>query len=217
MSQMNRESLINKKKRIAKIISILKEEYPDSKCSLIYDNPFQLLVATILSAQCTDERVNKVTSKIFPKYPDAKAFSMLSKEEIGELIYSTGFYNNKAKNIKGMSDTVSKKYNGEIPDNIDQLTQLPGVGRKTANVVLGNVFNVPSLVVDTHVTRIANLLKFTRSKNPVIIEKELCKIVDNKDWSIFAHLLIDHGRKVCIANRPQCDVCSFNEYCPSSN
>ena len=214
---MSRESLKNRKKRISEIISILKLEYPDSKCSLVYESPFQLLVATILSAQCTDERVNKVTSKIFPVYPDAHSFSKLTVKKIGQLIYSTGFYNNKAKNIKAMSDIVAKDYNGEIPGNIDLLTQLPGVGRKTANVVLGNVFNVPSLVVDTHVTRITNLLKFVKSRNAVIIEKELNKIVESKDWSIFAHLLIDHGRKVCIANRPQCSLCSLNNLCPSSS
>jgi len=217
MFLMSRESLKNRKTRISEIISILKLEYPDSKCSLVYESPFQLLVATILSAQCTDERVNKVTGKIFPVYPDAHSFSKLTVKKIGQLIYSTGFYNNKAKNIKTMSDIVAKDYNGEIPDNIELLTQLPGVGRKTANVVLGNVFDVPSLVVDTHVTRITNLLKFVKSKNAVIIEKELNKIVESKDWSIFAHLLIDHGRKVCIANRPQCSLCSLNNLCPSSS
>ena len=216
MFQMNRESLKNKKIRIAEIIKRLKTGYPDSKCSLIYDTPFQLLVATILSAQCTDERVNKVTSGLFKKYPDAKAISELSEKHIGKLIYSTGFYNNKAKNIKKMSDIVYIKYNGDIPSNIDELVNLPGVGRKTANVVLGNVFNVPSLVVDTHVTRITNLLKFSKTENAVLIEKELCKIVEKTDWSIFAHLLIDHGRKTCIANRPKCTECSLFDLCPSS-
>ena len=213
---MSRESLKHKKDRITQIISILKSEYPNSRCSLVYKSPFQLLVATILSAQCTDKRVNKVTSKIFPIYPDAHSFSKLSAKEIGELIYSTGFYNNKSKNIKAMSDIISKRYNGKIPNDINLLTKLPGVGRKTANVVLGNVFNIPSLVVDTHVTRITNLLKFVKSRNAVSIEKELCEIVNTKDWSIFAHLLIDHGRKVCIANRPQCQSCSLSKLCPSS-
>ena len=209
--------LLNKKKQVVReIVKRLKNEYPNSKCSLVYDSPFQLLVATILSAQCTDERVNKVTEKIFPKYPDAKSFSSLSEKKIGQLIFSTGFYNNKAKNIKAMSDIVANEYSGEIPEDIDLLVKLPGVGRKTANVVLGNIFNVPSLVVDTHVTRITNLLKFVKSKNAVIIEKELNKIVDVKDWSAFAHLLIDHGRMVCIANRPQCSSCSLSDYCPSS-
>ena len=211
-----RESIKNKKNRISQIISILKEEYPDSKCSLIYDSPFQLLVSTILSAQCTDERVNKVTSVIFKDYPDAESFSNLSVEKIGKLIYSTGFYNNKAKNIKKMSDIVWREYNGEVPEDIELLVSLPGVGRKTANVVLGNIFNIPSLVVDTHVTRITNLLKFVNTKNAVLIEKQLCKIVDSNDWSIFAHLLIDHGRKACIANRPRCFDCVISDFCPSA-
>ena len=217
MFPMSRESLQNRKTRMFRIISILKSEYPNSKCSLVYESPFQLLVATILSAQCTDERVNKVTSKIFPIYPDACSFSKLTATEIGKMIYSTGFYNNKSKNIKAMSDIVARDYSGEIPGNIDLLVKLPGVGRKTANVVLGNIFNIPSLVVDTHVTRITNLLKFTKSRNAVIIEKELNKVVESKDWSIFAHLLIDHGRKICIANRPQCSSCSLIDFCPSSH
>ena len=198
------------------IVQILKREYPDSKCSLLYDTPFQLLLSTILSAQCTDERVNKVTKKVFEKYPDANSISNLSLSKICQLIYSTGFYNNKAKNIKKMSQEVCEKYNGEIPDNIDLLVKLPGVGRKTANVVLGNVFNQPALVVDTHVTRISNLLKFVKTQNAVSIEKQLCKIVDKENWSIFAHLLIDHGRKICVANRPKCSECALSDFCPSS-
>ena len=210
-------TILNKKKEIVnEIVRRLKDEYPESKCSLIYDTPFQLLVATILSAQCTDERVNKVTKKIFPKYPDSKSFSSLSEKQIGKLIYSTGFYNNKAKNIKKMSDIVSGSFDGQIPAEIEELILLPGVGRKTANVVLGNVFDVPSLVVDTHVTRISNLLKLVKTKNAVVIEKKLCEIVEKKDWSILSHLFIDHGRKVCIANRPQCNVCILNNLCPSS-
>ncbi len=211
-----RESLKNKKYRIAEVVSKLRVEYPDSKCSLNFETPFQLLVATILSAQCTDERVNKVTSKIFPKYPDSKAFSKLTSKQIGKLVYSTGFYNNKANNIKMMSDFVYKNYDGEIPPDINSLVELPGVGRKTANVVLGTVFGKAALVVDTHVTRISNLLGFVKSKNAVIIERELSKIVDENSWSIFAHLMIDHGRKVCIANRPQCSSCVLSDLCPSS-
>ena len=211
-----RESLKNKKYRIAEVVSRLRVEYPNSKCSLNFETPFQLLVATILSAQCTDERVNKVTSKIFPKYPDSKAFSKLTSKQIGKLVYSTGFYNNKAKNIKMMSDFVYKNYDGEIPPDINSLVELPGVGRKTANVVLGTVFGKAALVVDTHVTRISNLLGFVKSKNAVIIERELSKIVDENSWSIFAHLMIDHGRKVCIANRPQCSSCVLSNLCPSS-
>jgi len=210
------ESIINKKKRIKKIVSILKKEYPNSKCSLYYNSPFQLLVATILSAQCTDERVNKVASVLFKKYPDVESFSRLSAKQIGKLIFSTGFYNNKSKNIKAMSDIVHNHYRGVIPSNIDELVLLPGVGRKTANVVLGNIFNVPALVVDTHVTRISNLLNFVKTINAVTIENELSAIVEKQDWSILAHLFIDHGRKVCIANRPQCDACQISMLCPSS-
>ncbi len=211
-----RETFKNQRIRMKNIVQILKREYPDSKCSLLYDTPFQLLLSTILSAQCTDERVNKVTKKVFEKYPDANSISNLSLSKICQLIYSTGFYNNKAKNIKKMSQEVCEKYNGEIPDNIDLLVKLPGVGRKTANVVLGNVFNQPALVVDTHVTRISNLLKFVKTQNAVSIEKELCKIVDKENWSIFAHLLIDHGRKICVANRPKCSECALSDLCPSS-
>ena len=211
-----RETFKNQRIRMKNIVQILKREYPDSKCSLLYDTPFQLLLSTILSAQCTDERVNKVTKKVFEKYPDANSISNLSLSKICQLIYSTGFYNNKAKNIKKMSQEVCEKYNGEIPDDIDLLVKLPGVGRKTANVVLGNVFNQPALVVDTHVTRISNLLKFVKTQNAVSIEKELCKIVDTENWSIFAHLLIDHGRKICVANRPKCSECALSDFCPSS-
>ena len=213
---MARGSIVNQKNRISKIIEILKDEYPESKCSLNYENPFQLLVATILSAQCTDERVNKVTKRLFSKFKDVRAFNKLTSKEIGKEIFSTGFYNNKAKSIKGMSAMLINRFNGEIPSNIDNLVKLPGVGRKTANVVLGNYFNIPGLVVDTHVTRISNLLKFTTSRNAVIIERKLNKIINKNDWIVFTHLIIDHGREVCIANRPQCNKCVVYRYCPSS-
>ncbi len=214
---MPRESMASQRVRISEIIDILKSEYPNSKCSLNYETAFQLLVATILSAQCTDERVNKVTSKLFLKFNKPADFSHLTVKQIGKKIFSTGFYNNKAKSIKGMSLMLLNDFNGVVPSNIDDLVKLPGVGRKTANVVLGNYFDVPGLVVDTHVTRISNLLKFSKSTNAVIIEKKLNKIVSVKDWVIFTHLIIDHGRAVCIANRPKCNVCSISKYCPSSN
>ena len=211
-----KESIKNKKRRVSNVVEILKKEYPDSKCSLEFKNPFQLVVSTILSAQCTDERVNKVTKGLFAKYPTAYDFAKLSIDIIKKEIYSTGFYNNKAKSIKGMSLEIVNKYNGELPVSIDKLVKLPGVGRKTANVVLGNVFDIPSLVVDTHVTRISNLLKFVNNKDAVKIEHKLCQIVEKVDWTLFAHLLIDHGRAVCIANRPKCDKCTISSYCPSS-
>ena len=200
---------------MTEIVNRLKSEYPDSQCSLNYTSPFQLLVATILSAQCTDERVNKVALELFRKYPSARDLSELSLETIKKEIYSTGFYNNKAKSIKGMAEIIVKKHEGKLPKNLEELVKLPGVGRKTANVVLGNVYNIPSVVVDTHVTRITNLLKFVDTKDAVRIERKLMKIINQNDWTLFAHLLIDHGRAVCIANRPKCEECIISEFCPS--
>jgi endonuclease-3 len=210
------EPLKRKRLRMTEILSILKLEYPDSKCSLDYNTPFQLLVATVLSAQCTDERVNKVVIPLFDKYPTPEAFTQLTVGEIGKEIYSTGFYNNKAKSIKGLSHAIVDEYDGDVPGIMDELVSLPGVGRKTANVVLGNIFDVPGVVVDTHVTRITNLLGFTKSKNAVIIERELEKIIDKSDWTLFTHLIIDHGRAICVANRPNCSECSISDFCPSS-
>jgi endonuclease-3 len=213
---MPAEPLKRKRLRMTEILSILKLEYPDSKCSLDYNTPFQLLVATVLSAQCTDERVNKVVIPLFDKYPTPEAFTQLTVGEIGKEIYSTGFYNNKAKSIKGLSHAIVDEYDGDVPGIMDELVSLPGVGRKTANVVLGNIFDVPGIVVDTHVTRITNLLGFTKSKNAVIIERELEKIIDKSDWTLFTHLIIDHGRAICVANRPNCSECSISDFCPSS-
>ena len=213
---MPQESLRTRKKRTIDIIRILKKEYPDSRCSLIFESSFQLLVATILSAQCTDARVNKVAEILFSKYPTPFDYIPLTVAQIGEEIFSTGFYNNKAKSIKSLCDILVNQYNGEVPSSIDLLVELPGVGRKTANVLLGNYFGIPGLVVDTHVTRISNLLKLSSSKNPVIIEKDLEKIVPKEDWIIFTHLIIDHGRAICIARRPQCFKCVISSYCPSN-
>jgi endonuclease-3 len=201
---------------MTEIVIRLKREYPDSRCSLIYESPFQLLVSTILSAQCTDERVNKVAHKLFAKYPSAKDFEKLKLDTIKKEIYSTGFYNNKAKSIKGMAKAVIARYEGKLPKSLEDMIKLPGVGRKTANVVLGNVYNIPSVVVDTHVTRITNLLKFVKTRNAVKIERQLMKIINQNDWTLFAHLLIDHGRAICIANRPRCETCVIAELCPSN-
>ena len=209
------ESISKKRQRMADIVSHLKQEYPDSKCSLHFKTSFQLLVATILSAQCTDERVNKVTQNLFQKYSKPQDFATLPLDVIQKAIYSTGFYNNKSKSIKEMSISVIEHYGGELPLTLEEMVKLPGVGRKTANVVLGNVYDIPSIVVDTHVTRIANLLKFVKYKNAVKIEKELSKIIDKTDWTLFSHLLIDHGRAVCIANRQQCNKCIIAQFCPS--
>ena len=203
--------------RIEKIINLLLSAYPDSKCSLEYENAFQLLVATILSAQCTDKRVNLVTRKLFKDYPDANAFDKITIKKLEKLIFSTGFYKNKARSILKTAKIIKKDYNGMVPNLINDLVKLPGVGRKTANVVLGTYYNIPSIVVDTHVTRIINLLGFTNTKDAVKIEFTLQQIIDNKYWVKFTHLIIDHGRKVCVANRPQCHDCCLSELCPSSN
>ena len=210
------EKITCKRSRMKQIVSLLKSEYPDSKCSLEFKSPFQLLVATVLSAQCTDERVNRVVVPLFRKHPDPKSFTQLTVSEIGREIFSTGFYNNKAKSVKGLSHMLVEKFKGIVPDNMEDLVSLPGVGRKTANVVLGNIFKIPGIVVDTHVMRIANLLGFTKSRNAVIIERQLEKIIAKKDWTLFTHLIIDHGRAVCIANRPQCVNCIISDLCPSS-
>ena len=199
-----------------KIITLLINEYPNSKCSLLYNNAYQLLVATILSAQCTDERVNKVVKPIFKQYPDPKTFSTLSLKEIKKLIFSTGFYNNKAKSIKNMTKIIMQNFNGKVPKKIDDLVKLPGVGRKTANVILGTFYNIPSIVVDTHVTRLVNLLGFCKTQNAVIIERKLSRLINEKYWVRFTHLIIDHGRKICVANRPKCDSCILKDYCPSA-
>ena len=212
---MSFESILKKRQRMGHIVSRLKQEYPDSKCSLHYKTSFQLLVATILSAQCTDERVNKVTKTLFTQYSKPEDFATLPLGIIKKAIYSTGFYNNKSKSIKDMSIAVIKHYAGELPKTLEEMVKLPGVGRKTANVVLGNIFGIPSIVVDTHVTRITNLLQFVKNKNAVKIEEELAKIIDKNDWTLFSHLLIDHGRAVCIANRPQCTHCVIAKFCPS--
>ena len=211
------ESKSCKKDRMEQIVLLLKKEYPDSKCSLYYENAFHLLVATVLSAQCTDERVNKVTYPFFKKLKEPFDFYHMSLEDIKDWIFSTGFYNNKAKSIKKLIKILCDEHNGIIPNNIEELVQLPGVGRKTANVVLGTFYGIPSIVVDTHVTRLVNLLKFCMSKNAVVIERELSKIIAIEDWVIFTHLIIDHGRKVCIANRPKCDICILKNHCPSSH
>ena len=206
-----------KKHQLAEVINRLKKEYPQSDCSLTYQSPFQLLISTILSAQCTDDRVNQVTGPLFTKYPDPKSFAKLTETEIGRLIYSTGFYNNKAKSIRAASIAIMEDHDGKVPDTLEKLIKLPGVGRKTANVVLGNAFGVPGITVDTHVTRITNLLGLVNTKNAVKIELELMEIMDRSDWTLSAHLFIDHGRAVCIARRPQCGACVLRDICDSAN
>ena len=205
------------KKDLAPFLDYLKELFPEARCELIYNNPFQLLVATILSAQCTDKQVNKVTPALFTAYPDAKSMSEAPIEKIEELIHSTGFYKNKAKNIKSMAYALVKDHNGQVPDNMEELVKLPGVGRKTANVVLGNAFNVPGMVVDTHVKRITNRYGLTKNSDPEKIEQDLMKIFPKERWTELSHQLVLFGRYFCMAKKPNCNECKIFAYCPTGN
>ena len=204
-------------KNIKKIIRILKEEYPDARIALKFKNTWQLLVATILSAQCTDVRVNLVTPDLFKKYKDISDFANADLEELEKDIHSTGFYKNKAKGITGSAKKILKEFNGAVPRTMEGLTSLPGVGRKTANVILSSGFGISvGIVVDTHVIRISRLSGLTRNTDPEKIEQDLMKVVPRKDWAVFSHLIILHGRKICIARRPFCGSCKINKLCPSA-
>lgn len=211
------ESLEDKKKRTWRIIAGLKRAFPDAKCSLDYANPLELLIATILSAQCTDERVNAVTPALFARYRTAQDYADAPVEEIEQFIRSTGFFRNKAKSIKTCCEGMVREHRGEVPEDIEAMTRLAGVGRKTANVVLGNAFGIASgVVVDTHVRRITNRLGLTGHQDPEKIEQDLMKLVPKKDWVDFSHLLIHHGRKTCDARSPDCPMCPINQDCPSN-
>lgn len=211
-------SFMKKKERALKTIEILKSSFPQAECSLYFNNPFQLMVATILSAQCTDDRVNQVTPKLFKTFPDARAFASANIEDIETLIRSTGFFRNKARSIQKASQQLLTHHHGEVPQTIEELVTLGGVGRKTANVVLGNAFGqAAGVVVDTHVKRITRLLKLTRETTPEKIEQDLNKIIPQQDWVIFPHLLINHGRKTCKARKPLCSDCELNQICPSAS
>ena len=201
-------------RRMKEVLRILNREYPEAECSLNYESPFQLLVATILSAQCTDERVNRVTPNLFKKYPTASAMAKAKLADIEKLIQSTGFFRSKALSLLESSKTLVECYGGEVPQDLEQLTKLRGVGRKTANVVLGVIFKIPGLVVDTHVKRLSYRMGFTRSTDPVKIEQEIMKIVPKSEWTHYAHLLISHGRKICTARKAMCDLCPIAHLCP---
>lgn len=199
------------------IIKELKREYPDARCSLNYSTPLELLLATILSAQCTDERVNLVTAELFRKYRRAEDYYNVAQTELEEDIRSTGFFRNKAKAIQGACRIIKEKHEGQVPENLDELLALPGVARKTANVVLGNAFGITSgIVVDTHVSRVSQRLALSRETQPEKIEANLMEVVPRKDWILFSHLLIAHGRKVCKARTPLCGECVVEKPCPSS-
>lgn len=200
-----------------KVFSLLKKEYPKVKSALDFKNPFQLLIATILSAQCTDERVNIVTKSLFKKFKSPKDFLKVSNEELEKAIYSTGFYKQKAKSIKNCCGELIERYNGKVPADFEQLNSLSGVGRKTASVVAGNAFGIPAIAVDTHVKRLSNLLGFINSADPEKIEMKLKELLPEKDWINSSHWLAAHGRKICVARKPHCLKCVLGNICPSFN
>lgn len=199
---------------IKDIVKILKKSYPVNKSALNYKNPLQLLVATILSAQCTDVMVNKVTPALFAKYKTAKDYAKVQQSQFELEVRTTGFYRNKSKNIIACAKEIDEKYNGEVPRTLEELTKLPGIGRKTANVILGHVFGVPGIVVDTHVIRLSYRMGLTKNKDPLKIEQDLMEIIPKKTWTHFSNMLIYHGRAVCAARRPKCDKCQIEKYCP---
>ena len=203
--------------QVQAIIAELRLLYPDAKCSLNFSNPLELLVATQLSAQCTDERVNMVTEQLFQKYRSTEDFATVSQEELEQDIRSTGFYRNKAKNIRAACQRILTEYGGEVPRTMEGLLSLPGVARKTANVVLGNAFGiVEGFVVDTHIARLSRRLGWTKSEDPVKIEQDLMRIIPQKDWLDLSHLLIFHGRAICHARKPLCEQCALVPLCPSA-
>ena len=212
---MPRENATDKTKRLGAVTEILKETYPDAHCELNHSNPLELLIATILSAQCTDKRVNIVTEKLFQKYRTAAEFAAIPQAKLEEQIKSTGFFRNKAKSIKTCCQSLVEKHGGEVPKSMEELVELGGVGRKTANVVLGNAFNINTgVVVDTHVARLSFRLGVTKQKDPVKIEQELMKQVPQDEWTLFSHLLIWHGRRRCFARSPDCPGCEVKQLCP---
>ena len=205
------------KERTRKIIARLKKAYPDAKCSLNHSNPLELLIATILSAQCTDERVNIVTADLFRKYRSCADYLKVPTSELQNDVRTTGFFRNKTKSIQGACKVLNEKYADRVPETMEELLELPGVARKTANVVLGNAFGIASgVVVDTHVSRLSHRLGLTENKPPEKIERDLVELVPKKDWIDFSHLLIYHGRRVCKARKPLCEKCVVEKYCPSS-
>jgi endonuclease-3 len=196
-------------------VRLLKQYYPDAHCALVHNNAFELLVATILSAQCTDERVNKVTPELFRRFPTAQKMAKATQAELEELVKTTGFFRNKAQNLKSMAEDLVSKHRGEVPRELDSLVALAGVGRKTANVVLGNAYGIISgIVVDTHVTRLSNRFAWVKTENAVLIERDLQKIILHEDWILISHLLISHGREICKARKPLCAVCFLQDICP---
>ena len=206
------------KRHASRVAELLRQTYPEAECALGHQSPLELLVATILSAQSTDERVNIVTKDLFKKYRTAQDYAAVSQEELERDIHSTGFYRNKAKSLRAMAQALLDKHGGKVPQTMDELTALAGVGRKTANVVLGNAFNINvGIVVDTHVTRLSWRLGLTKEKDAVKIEQDLMQIIPQEDWTLFSHLLIFHGRQTCQARNPDCEHCPLRPHCPSAD
>jgi len=203
--------------RVRRILPVLKRIYPQAKTALRFKNPLELLIATILSAQCTDARVNMVTKEVFKKYKSAQDWAKADLKEIESDIKSTGFYRNKAISIKGVCTEVIERFGGKVPGTKDELVQFPGVGRKTANVVLGNAFGQPAIACDTHVIRLSRRLRLSGNSDAVKLEFDLAEIVPEKDWTLFSHLLILHGRNVCKARKPDCENCRIDKFCPAAN
>ncbi len=204
---------MKKKEKLQMIKEYLFKTYGDAPCTLDYQNPFELMVAAILAAQCTDARVNLVTPALFSKYPTVEAFAKADVADVEVLIRSTGFFRNKAKNIVACAQALLERFNGEVPDTMEDLLSLPGVGRKIANLMLGDVFKKPCIVVDTHCKRITGLLGLTKHTDPTKIESDLRKIVEPEYGALFCHQLVEHGRNICIARRPQCEICGLNTVC----
>ena len=214
---VRRESVRAKRERTAEITARLRQAYPDTRCALNFNNPFELLVATVLSAQCTDERVNAATPELFRRFPGPRELAAAPVEEVEELVRTTGFYRNKAKMIRGLAQALALEHEGEVPPRMDALRALPGVGRKTANVVLGNAFDLrEGVVVDTHVHRLSRRLGLTQEDDPEKIERDLMELVPRDDWTVFSLLLMDHGRKICKARKPMCAICPVADLCPSA-
>lgn len=205
---------VGKKQRLAEILKWFDKAYPAAECALVHNSPWQLLVATILSAQCTDKRVNMVTPELFKKYPEVKDFAAVRPEVLAQDIRQTGFFNNKAKSIVGAANRILTGFNGEVPRSMEELLTVPGAARKTANVVLGVAYGIAGgIVVDTHVARISHRLEFTKEKDPVKIEKDLMKIIPQDRWILFSHQMIMHGRALCIARNPRCAECGIEKLC----
>jgi endonuclease-3 len=202
------------RRRAQRVLDALAELYPDAHCALDHQTPIQLLVATILSAQCTDARVNLVTPALFARFRTVQDFAVADQAELERLIASTGFFRNKARNIIACCRAILDRHNGEVPGTLDELVQLPGVGRKTANVILGNAFGVPGITVDTHVGRLSRRLGLTGHDDPVKVEFDLMEQIPEADWTLFSHRLIFHGRRVCDARKPDCPGCAMNRFCP---